>query len=178
MAFISSSLTVCSSSGDILVIAVSSSLQRVLVDPINCPPGSVVVSDVSWGPQKVKSFVHWVVCDAWGSASNLMRDGGVVWNVATWHLLIGGINGMPLGFPAAFQFPWVFGFLKNFSFPSFWFFPSCFISDITPISFRWLWLCSGDKFLRWHIFLRLRLFLFPRYVVSSIPRFIFFTSSL
>ena len=43
--------------------------------------------------------------------------------MAMWHLLIGGINGMPLGFPAAFQFPWVFGFLKNFSFPSFRFFP-------------------------------------------------------
>ena len=58
----------------------------------------------------MKSFVHWVVCDAWGSVSNLMRDGGVVWNVATWHMLIEGINGMTLGFPAAFQFPWVFGF--------------------------------------------------------------------
>ena len=55
----------------------------------------------------MKSFVHWVVCDAWGSVSNLMRDGGAVWNVATWHMLIEGINGMTLGFPAAFQFPWV-----------------------------------------------------------------------
>ena len=42
--------------------------------------------------------------------------------MATWHLLIGGINGMSLGFPAAFQFPWVFGF-KNFSSPLFRFFP-------------------------------------------------------
>ena len=43
-----------------------------------------------------------------------MSDGGAVWNVATWHRLIEGINGMTLGFPAAFQFPWVFSF-KNFS---------------------------------------------------------------
>ena len=168
---------VCSSSGDILVITVASSLRRVLVDPINCPPGSVVVSDVSWGPQKVKSFVHWVVCDAWGSASNLMRDGGVVWNVATWHLLIGGINGMPLGFPAAFQFPWVFGFEKLFLsfiliFPflfRFW-----YHSDLLPVT---LTLLRRQISPVTHFF-RPRLFLFPRYVVSSIPRFIFFTSSL
>jgi len=63
-----------------------------------------------------------------------MRDGGV----ATWHLLIGGINGMPLGFPAAFQFPWVFGF---FSKKLFFFFTSdfsllfcfCYHSDLLPV---------------------------------------------
>ena len=92
----------------------------------------------------MKSFVLRVVCDAWGFVSNLMRDGGAVWNVATWHMLIEGINGMTLGFPAAFQFPWVFGFKKLFlsftlvflSLPTPSICPFCFVSAIIPFSFR------------------------------------------
>ena len=53
----------------------------------------------------MKGFFSLVVCDAWGFVSNLMCDGGAVWNVATWHMLIEGIDGMTLGFPATFQFP-------------------------------------------------------------------------
>ena len=44
-----------------------------------------------------------------------MHDGGVVRNVATWRVLIDGVDGMTLGFPAIFQFPWIFGF-KTFLF--------------------------------------------------------------
>ena len=74
-----------------------------------------------------------------------MCDGGAVWNVATWHMLIEGIDGMTLGFPATFQFPWVFGF-KDFSFSFtlvFLSFPApsvCFFCLFLP-SFRF---CSGD----------------------------------
>ena len=113
--------------------------------PSVAPPGSVVVSDVSWGPQKVKGFFSWVFCDAWGFVSNLMYDGGAVWNVATWHVLIEDIDGMTLGFPATFQFPWIFGF-KNFSF----YFTLIFLSFPAPsvclsCFFLWLfWFCSGD----------------------------------
>ena len=77
----------------------------------------------------MKSFVLRVVCDAWGFVSNLMRDGGAVWDVATWHMLIEGINGMTLGFLAAFQFLWVFGFKKKKLFLSF---TLVFLSRPTP----------------------------------------------
>ena len=42
------------------------------------------------------------VCDSWGSVPHLMLSGGATRNVATWRVLIRGINGMTLGFPAGF----------------------------------------------------------------------------
>ena len=52
----------------------------------------------------------------WGFAPNFMRSGGATRNVATWHVLINGVNGMTLGFPAIFQFSWVL--VSKLSFPS------------------------------------------------------------
>ena len=50
----------------------------------------------------------WAIYDSWGFAPNLMRSGGATRNVATWRVLISGVNGMTLGFPAfSFQFSWV-----------------------------------------------------------------------
>ena len=42
-------------------------------------------------------------CDSWGSVSHLMPSGGATRNVATWRVMIRGINGMTLGFPAGFS---------------------------------------------------------------------------
>ena len=42
-------------------------------------------------------------CDSWGSVPHLMPSGGATRNVATWRVLIRGINGMTLGFPAGFS---------------------------------------------------------------------------
>ena len=81
-----------------------------------------------------------VACDSWGSAPNLMYSGSATCNVATWRVLINGVNGMTLGFPAIFQFPWIFGF-KNFSFPSLyfllWVLFFSFIPAIAPTLLRW-----------------------------------------
>ena len=41
--------------------------------------------------------------DSWGSVPHLMLSGGATRNVATWRVLIRGINGMTLGFPAGFS---------------------------------------------------------------------------
>ena len=65
--------------------------------------------------------------------------------MATWHVLIEGIDGMILGFPATFQFPWIFGF-KNFSFSFILTFlsfpaPSVCLSCLFLRLFRF---CSGD----------------------------------
>ena len=82
-----------------------------------------------------------VACDSWGSAPNLRHGGGATRNVATWRILIEGINGMTLGFPAIFQFPWIFGF-KNFLFLYFNFCSECYLS---LLSLRLLRFCSGDS---------------------------------
>ena len=70
-----------------------------------------------------------------------MHDGGATRNVATWHVLIEGVDGMTLGFPSIFQFPWIFGF-KNFLFLYFNFFSECYLS---LLSLQLLRLCSGDS---------------------------------
>ena len=41
-------------------------------------------------------------CDSWGSVPHLMPSGGATRNVATWRVLIRGVKGMTLGFPAGF----------------------------------------------------------------------------
>ena len=80
-----------------------------------------------------------------------MHDGGAVRNVAMWHVLIEGIDGMTLGFPATFQFPWIFGF-KTFLFPLLWFLlrvlSFLLTSAITPILLWQLQPCSGDASFR------------------------------
>ena len=63
-----------------------------------------------------------------------MHDGGIVRNVATWHVLIEGVDGMTLGFPATFQFPWVIGF-KNLSFFFTLVFLSFFVPSVCPFFF-------------------------------------------
>ena len=83
----------------------------------------------------------WAVYDAWGSAPNLMCSGGATRKVATWRVLIEGVDGMTLGFPAIFQFPWIFGF-KTFLFLYFNFCSEYYLSRLFLRSLR---LCSGDS---------------------------------
>ena len=71
-----------------------------------------------------------------------MHDGGVVRNVATWHVLIEGVDGMTLGFPATFQFPWIFGFKTFFFFLHFDF---CFECYLPCLFLRLLRFYSGDS---------------------------------
>ena len=86
--------------------------QKSLLVPSAAPPGSVVIITCHDDHQKVKGCLprH----ESWGfvphlmrSGGTLMRSGGAVHIVATWHIMVGGVNA-PLvrlfGFPLAFDF--------------------------------------------------------------------------
>ena len=83
------------------------------IGPINCPPGSVVVT-VVMATKKRKVFFFFGF--SWDFPSHLLCSGGAGCVVATWCGLRGEINAPPrvtLGFPVVFQFS-VLSFL-NFS---------------------------------------------------------------
>ena len=83
----------------------SSSEPRGSLVPSAAPPSSVVVLACHDDHQKVKGFL--LKCDSWGSVPRLMRSGGAVHIVATWHVLTGGVNAplmCLLGFSLIFSF--------------------------------------------------------------------------
>ena len=78
--------------------------------PSTAPPGSVIIIACSDDHQKVKGCLP--KCESWGfvphlmwSGSALLRSSGVVHVVATWHVMVGGVNApllWPFGFPTSF----------------------------------------------------------------------------
>ena len=58
--------------------------------PISCPPGSEVVEMCHDDHQKVKGFLtgH----GSWDFAPHLVCGGGTTCVMATWHVLISGVN--------------------------------------------------------------------------------------
>ena len=112
--------------------------QESLLVPSAAPPGSVVIITCHDDHQKVKGCLprH----ESWGfvphlmrSGGTLMRSGGVVHIVATWHVMAGGVNA-PLvwlfGFPTSFQFfcVWFLNFLSLLFLLHFFFFPHHYCS--------------------------------------------------
>ena len=87
------------------IYSIRSSTKRKFVSPINCPPGSVVVVVRHDDHQKMKGFLpkH----GSWSNIPYLMRSGGATRILATWHVLISGVNA---------SFIWLLGFLLNVSF--------------------------------------------------------------
>ena len=67
-----------------------SSREIEFVSPINCPPSSVVIVMYHDDHQKVKGFLtgH----GSWDFTPHLMRGGSATHVVATWHVLISGVN--------------------------------------------------------------------------------------
>ena len=63
--------------------------------PVAAPPIFVVVIACHDDHQKVKGFLprH----GSWDLVSHLMRNGGVVHIMATWHALIGRVNAPQIG---------------------------------------------------------------------------------
>ena len=71
--------------------------------PISCPPGFEVIEMCHDDHQKVKGFLtgH----GSWDFAPHLVCGGATTCVMATWHVLISGVNApvcMTLGFPAEF----------------------------------------------------------------------------
>ena len=66
------------------------SKEREFVSPISCPPSFVVAIVCQDDNQKMKGFLtrH----GSWGFVPHLMRSGGTTHIVATWHVLISGVN--------------------------------------------------------------------------------------
>ena len=67
-----------------------SSKGRGFVNPISYPLGSMVVMVCQDNHQKMKGFL--IGHDSWGFDPYLMRNGGVTHIVATWCVLISGVN--------------------------------------------------------------------------------------
>ena len=81
--------------------------KREFVNPISCPQDSVVVMAHHDDHQKMKSFLP--IHGSWGNIPYLMHSGDATHIVATWRVLINGINASVV---------WLLGFPLNFSFLS------------------------------------------------------------
>ena len=66
------------------------SKEREFVNPISCPPSSVVTMVCQDDHQKMKGFLtrH----GSCGFVPHLMRSGSATHIMATWHVLISGVN--------------------------------------------------------------------------------------
>ena len=72
------------------VYLMRSSKEGEFVNPISCPPGSMVVVMCHDDYQKMKGFL--IRHGSWDFAPHLMRGGGTTHIVVTWRVLTSGVN--------------------------------------------------------------------------------------